>query len=109
VSLYYLERSAISTYVIRFRHVTKELLSSVTPFLLCKGCLDRTSRNDLKLLLDAQREDVVLVYLIVDDRAPPDERQGNLSCIFTTSVRLNSTLFLSWWRRSNQGDRGDTI
>jgi hypothetical protein len=29
---------------------------------------------------------VVLFYLIVDHRAAPDERQGNLSCIFTTPV-----------------------
>jgi hypothetical protein len=72
--------------VLRSRHVTKELFSSVTPFLLCKGCLDRRSRDDLKLLLDPQREDMVLFYLIVDHRAPPDERQGNLSCIFTTSL-----------------------
>ncbi len=36
VLLYYLQRSAISAWVIRFRRVTKELFSSVTPFLLCK-------------------------------------------------------------------------
>jgi hypothetical protein len=86
VSLYYLQRSAISASLIRFRHLTKELSSSVTPFLLCEGCLDRFSRDDLKLLFDPRREDVVVFYLIVDHRAPPDERQGNLSCIFTTSL-----------------------
>jgi hypothetical protein len=86
VSLYYLQRSAISASLIRFRHLTKELSSSVTPFLLCEGCLDRFSRDDLKLLFDPQREDVVVFYLIVDHRAPPDEHQGNLSCIFTTSL-----------------------
>ena len=32
VSLYYLQGSPISAPVIRFRHVTKELFSSVTPF-----------------------------------------------------------------------------
>jgi hypothetical protein len=62
--------------VIRFRHVTKELFSSVAPFLLRKpyGQRDRKTsrglafalqnllrrkpnRDDLKLLLDAERED----------------------------------------------------
>ena len=46
----------------------------------------KLNSDDLKLLLDRQREDVVLFYLIVNRRAPPDERQGNLSCIFTTSL-----------------------
>jgi hypothetical protein len=34
VSLYYMQRSGIWAQVIRFRHVTKELFSSVTPFCL---------------------------------------------------------------------------
>src|SRR5262249_6238046 len=30
------------------------------------------------------------LYLIVDDRASHDERQGNFSCLFTTFFRLNT-------------------
>jgi hypothetical protein len=72
--------------VIRFRDITKESFSSVIAFCFAKLAWTETNRDDLKLLLDPQREDVVLFYLIVDHRAPPDERQGNLSCIFTTSL-----------------------
>jgi len=50
--------------VIHFRHVTKELFSSVTLFLLGKP----TARNDLKLRL---------AY-----RAPPDDRQVALVAFF---------------------------
>ena len=32
------------------------------------------------------------LYLILDYRAPPDKRQGNLSCLFTTSLRLKTGL-----------------
>jgi hypothetical protein len=46
--------------VIRFRHVTKELFSSVTPFCFAKLAWTETNRDDLKFLLDPQREDVVL-------------------------------------------------
>ena len=60
VLLYYLQRSAISAWVIRFRHVTKELFSSVTPFLLCKACLDQ---NQPVTIVDPQREDVVLFFI----------------------------------------------
>ena len=70
--------------MIRLCDITKVLFSSVPPFLLCKACLDQTNSDDLKLLLDPQREDVVLFYLIVDHCARPDERQGNLSCGFTS-------------------------
>jgi hypothetical protein len=72
--------------VIRFRHVPKESFSSLTPFLLGKPTARRdrkTSRglafalqnllrpkpncDDLKLLLDAEREDMVLSLF---NRAP---------------------------------------
>ena len=63
VSLYYLQRSAISAGVIRFRHVTKELFSSVIPFLLLQSLLrPKPTRDDLKLPVDPQREDVVLFF-----------------------------------------------
>jgi len=57
-----------------FRDVTKESFSSVTVFCFAKLAWTETNRDDLQLLLDHQREDVVLFYLIVDHRAPPDER-----------------------------------
>ncbi len=46
VSLYYLQHSAISVYVIHFRHVTKELFSSVTLFCLANL---RPQRSELRL------------------------------------------------------------
>jgi hypothetical protein len=49
-------------------------------------------RHDLKLLLDAEREDVVLLCLISDDRAQPDDRQGNLSCIFAVADLPNANM-----------------
>jgi len=60
VSLYYLQRSAISAYVIRFRDITKESFSSVTAFCFAKLAWTETNRDDLKLLLDPQREDLAL-------------------------------------------------
>jgi len=85
VSHYYLQRSAISAQVICFCGITKESFSSVTAFSLQSLVGPEPNRDDLKLLLNPQRQGVVLFYLLVDHRAPPDERQGNLSCIFTTS------------------------
>jgi len=81
--------------VIRFRHVTKELFSSVTPFFawqirirrdrknsrglafaLRKSLRPETNRDHLKLPLDAEREDVVLsLRFIVNYRARPDDRR----------------------------------
>ena len=80
--------------MIRFRHVTKELFSSVTPFLLgksasgaiarlhadwlllCESRLDRNQPRSSELLLDAEREDVVLsLRFIVNYRARPDDRR----------------------------------
>jgi hypothetical protein len=71
--------------VIRFRDITKESFSSVTAFCFA-NLADRTNRDDLKLLLDPSVRTWSFFYLIVDHRTPPDERQGNLSCIFTTSL-----------------------
>jgi hypothetical protein len=51
VSLYYLQHSAISAWVIHFHHVTKELFSSVTLFFAWQTY----GRNDLKRLLDNLR------------------------------------------------------
>jgi hypothetical protein len=71
--------------VICFRDITKESFSSVSAFCFAKLAWTETNRDDLKLFLDPRRNDVVVFYLI-DHRAPPDERQSNLSCIFTTSL-----------------------
>src|SRR5437764_15319779 len=52
VSLYYLQHSAISVYVIHFRHVTKELFSSVTLFCLANLRPERSEtapRRDRRL------------------------------------------------------------
>jgi len=40
------------------------------------------------------RGNTLYFLLPVDYRAPPDERHGNLSFLFATSLRLNITLFL---------------
>jgi hypothetical protein len=71
--------------VIRFLDIRKESFSSVTAFCFAKLAWTDTNRDDLKLLLDPRVRTWSFSYLIVDHRAPPDARQGNLSCIFTTS------------------------
>jgi hypothetical protein len=53
--------------VIRFRDITKESFSSVTAFCFAKLAWTETNRDDLKLLLDPQREDMVLFLF---DRRP---------------------------------------
>jgi hypothetical protein len=53
--------------VIRFLDIRKESFSSVTAFCFAKLAWTDTNRDDLKLLLDPQREDVVLFLF---DRRP---------------------------------------
>jgi hypothetical protein len=53
--------------VIRFRDITKESFSSVTAFCFAKLAWTTTNRDDLKLLFDPEREDVVLFLF---DRRP---------------------------------------
>jgi hypothetical protein len=53
--------------VIRFLDIRKESFSSVTAFCFAKLAWTDTNRDDLKLLLDPQGEDVVLFLF---DRRP---------------------------------------
>jgi hypothetical protein len=64
VLLYYLQRSAISAWLIRFCDITKALFSSVPPFFALQSLLrPKPTRDDLKLPVDPQREDVVLFFI----------------------------------------------